>query len=284
MTAASARRALTVEAAAALYPPERFQILKMEGLGGSVENYYHFILGFVAPVLMRPATPSGEQSFLAKSCAVLDEKFLELGVEDVTLLPRNVWQQLEKLGGHQVFTLAGLDRKFGLKDATPAYLGQQIAALRAEIFRRLRIPDLPGRPGVLFVNRGAPLDHYLSKHAEAKLSANVRRSIPNMNEIVAAAAAAGLSPELVYLESATLRAQVSLFSTARIVVAQHGAALVNMLWMRPGSLVVEIQPPVQQHVVFRKIAKYCGHRYLSVPQQAVHAPVDPEAVVSMLRV
>jgi len=274
---------LTAAQAAAIYPPERFQILKMDGLGGSTEHYYHFILGFVAPILMRLPRAPGQPGLLAKSCAVLDERFLELGVEDVVLLPGKIWLELEARGGYEVITLASLDRKLGLRAATSGLFRQQVVLLRNEVYRRLKVRDLPRRPGVLVIGRGAPPVHYLSATAEVGHSANLRRSIPNMDEIVNLAAAAGLAAELFHLEDVTLQQQVTLFSAARVVVAQHGAALVNMLWMRPGGIVVEIMPPVVQHNIFRKMAKCCGHHYFRVAQESPHAAVDPDAVISVLR-
>ena len=64
------------------------------------------------------------------------------------------------------------------------------------------------------------------------------------------------------LEEATLRAQVALFAATATLVAQHGAALVNMVWMAPGGLVVEILPEMgSARRIFPMLAAAWGPRY-----------------------
>ena len=70
-----------------------------------------------------------------------------------------------------------------------------------------------------------------------------RRNTSNMEEIASAmrltAARKKLEYKRVALEDIPFREQVLTFANAKAVVAQHGASLVNLLWMRRGSVLVE---------------------------------------------
>jgi hypothetical protein len=54
--------------------------------------------------------------------------------------------------------------------------------------------------------------------------------------------------------------------------------------MRPGSVIVEIAPPLPPEVVdlFELLARCLGHDYVRIPQDTVHAPVDLVAVAAVL--
>ena len=53
--------------------------------------------------------------------------------------------------------------------------------------------------------------------------------------------------ETVALEKMTIREQMKTFAEATHIVAAHGAGLVNLLWCRPGTKVLEIQDPKMIH-------------------------------------
>ena len=59
----------------------------------------------------------------------------------------------------------------------------------------------------------------------------------------------------------SLREQISLFHAAEVVVAPHGAALANLLWCRPGSLVLELANESYYPPFYRNLAAYCGLRH-----------------------
>jgi capsular polysaccharide biosynthesis protein len=72
--------------------------------------------------------------------------------------------------------------------------------------------------------------------------------------------------KIVYPESFSLADQIRLFRNANCVVAPHGAGLTNMMFMPPGSKIVEIFPPIFPKVhgyqCYWSMARACGHRYL----------------------
>lgn len=62
----------------------------------------------------------------------------------------------------------------------------------------------------------------------------------------------------------SLREQISLFYNAEVVVGPHGAALANLLWCRPGSLVVELANESYYPPFYKNLASYCGLRHGAV--------------------
>ncbi len=255
------------------YLPDRFALLAVINKVGSVEHYFHFVLGYVAPLLLREAVSPPGLTCLVRSCGPLDRMFAELGLADIRQVPKADWRDRRESGRYKVHSIYGQDRP---EDYDPVAL----ARLRVLMLERLAVmpPDRPAQ--VLLVNRGRSPDAYQATEVENPTSANLRRSVPNMAEVAAALTQAGTACRLVELEETTLRAQVVLFAATSTLVAQHGAALVNMVWMAPGGLVVEILPEVGRAArIFPMLAAACGHRYVSVAQRNLHAPADVAAVV-----
>jgi len=71
---------------------------------------------------------------------------------------------------------------------------------------------------------------------------NNPKRVFDMGTISRTIKAQGFVVDVSELEQATLRQQTSLFSGAKVIVAQHGAALGNLVWSPPGVSVVEICP------------------------------------------
>jgi hypothetical protein len=67
----------------------------------------------------------------------------------------------------------------------------------------------------------------------------------------------GWDTAVVTLENQTIADQIALFSDVKVVLAQHGAALSNMIFARPGTLVVEVGT-VKDFPCFRKLSSKLG--------------------------
>ena len=62
-----------------------------------------------------------------------------------------------------------------------------------------------------------------------------------------------------------LQKQVTLFSQSDVVIAAHGAALTNVMFMRPHTAVVECFPPYFYELTFETICGLEQVLYISVP-------------------
>jgi capsular polysaccharide biosynthesis protein len=89
------------------------------------------------------------------------------------------------------------------------------------------------------------------------------------------------------IDAATMspRDQIDAFSSACVLVGQHGAGLANMVWMPAGSKVIEILPPVREDAgeLFRDLADTLGLSYGRVVQESLHSEVDPADVLQALQ-
>lgn len=64
-----------------------------------------------------------------------------------------------------------------------------------------------------------------------------------------------------FLEDMSMLEQVQLFYHADTVVGPHGSGLVNLLYCKPGTRVVEIGTPVRPSGLFHRIAHHRGLCY-----------------------
>ena len=70
--------------------------------------------------------------------------------------------------------------------------------------------------------------------------------------------------EILQLEGMTIAEQQALLGSARVVVAEHGAALTNIVWCPTNATVVDIHPTVPAMPCFKILAELRGLRYIPV--------------------
>jgi hypothetical protein len=87
-----------------------------------------------------------------------------------------------------------------------------------------------------------------------------RRRMRNEAELTARLEQAGF--EVWRLDGMSVAAQQDLLASARVVVAEHGAALTNIVWCPKGATVVDIHPSVPAMPCFKILAEQRGLRYL----------------------
>jgi hypothetical protein len=133
---------------------------------------------------------------------------------------------------------------------------------------------------ILLIERSVEPYHNTSRRTGGSIvngmkytSGSARRKIRNHQELVQALREKyGNDDKYIILneslEGKDIRAQYALFTSARLVVAQHGAALSNMVFMdESDSHVVEISPPFSRRAMyFKNLAHHLGLTYSSVLQ------------------
>jgi hypothetical protein len=116
------------------------------------------------------------------------------------------------------------------------------------------MPYIAGRLKGDFTNATAPVSRrlYISRQKAPS------RKVSNFDELSATVLTPfNLHP--VELEDLDLHDQIDLFSKADLVVAEHGAALVNTMFMRPGSTVIEMTPNEMVGRWMYRMISYYGH-------------------------
>jgi capsular polysaccharide biosynthesis protein len=82
----------------------------------------------------------------------------------------------------------------------------------------------------------------------------------------------------VTLSSMSLVEQISLFSSAKVIVAAHGAGLTNTVFCNPGTKVIEFFSPNYLHPVYWRISNHVGLKYYCFLGESQHLPkhTDPK--------
>ena len=121
-----------------------------------------------------------------------------------------------------------------------------------------RLPeDLSGPARRLYVTRGG----------------TPRRPLLNEPDVLDAMHPFGF--EVIDCASLSVAGQRALFSQAEIVVAPHGAGLVNMAWARPGTKLVEFMPRGHANPCFMDLCAQAGLVYRNIPSMAEEDGVEP---------
>jgi hypothetical protein len=270
---------------------------------GSPEHYHHFLLGFFVPLVYHLSTDWSRERFdrlLVRSCGPLDRLIREFGDSRIEIveksshhgMARDLGQRREPADStsyretHRFVTIHGCDHpaaydavKFGVVRDRLLSMESIRGAVRAV---EARWPRHSG-PRILLIERGPSLAYYLSADADRKNSGAERRSIANHEALYRALHQDFPGCLNIRTETLTLAEQVALFSSADIIIAQHGAALANLIWARPTATVVEIFPTTARleqraRYLFYFLACSLGLRYFKVAQQDRHSAVDVEAV------
>ena len=104
-----------------------------------------------------------------------------------------------------------------------------------------------------------------------------RRKIENIVDVTKIMTDRGFY--VIDFEGKTVQEQIALMAGAKIVVAQHGAGLTNILFMKPGGTVVEIHvDPVENKNTFDdayySLSSALGHRYYILMSQKANPEAD----------
>lgn len=203
-------------------------------LGGQrIENYYHWWIDTLARVWLNEASPYA-------NCPLV-----------VTRLTKRFQRESLDLLGVRVEEMTAAAERFdylifaaGLAHGAADAISADVVRFAAWCRQRLALSTaIPRRK--LFLSR-----------AMAKY-----RHIVNEDDVLAILP---VDFERVDTEPMSVREQALLFSQAAVVVAPHGAGLTNLLFARPGALIIELVPAMDPPVTYEHLAMLLGHRYRRV--------------------
>lgn len=285
--------------------PSGRRLLLPSEMQGSHQHYFHLLLGNILPCCAVPDEEQPHGGWLFPDPGPLAPLLRELRID---ILPRPAFLRATRRlrrwepfwrphrspllarryrhlpAGQPIPIAPGLEavRLDGF-DVPDRYPVDAIRRGAAGVRSRLR-PAASAGPDVLVIDRGGA-DPFYASEAVLTGSGTARRSLPNAAALAQAIGHA-LSADVacVTLEGLSLSEQIARFSQARLIVAQHGAALGNLVWCPADACVLEILPPDPEtyaFIHFRQLAAALGLRYAAVAQATPHAAVDEREVARM---
>ena len=244
---------------------------------GSVQQYYHFLLGYLAPVLAwadrHPSRP-----IAVRDCGPMNRWF-ELLQPECDLDIMTVGDVLHVLAGN-----LQPNRVLQGMDYPDRFSRQDIVAFsdRTRKIAHERCFDDLNAPSIVVSDRASSDEFFATPAAEWPESGSQKRSVPNLRETINTMTTSDI--RILDAARTDVYEQILVHTHARVLIGQHGAGLTNMIWMKPGSFVIEILPPmpVDAENIFRNLARTLGINYLVVQQASVHAPIDPRELISAI--
>jgi capsular polysaccharide biosynthesis protein len=100
-----------------------------------------------------------------------------------------------------------------------------------------------------------------------------RRKLKNENDVINFLIRLGF--EIVECSKITVAEQRELFASASTVIAPHGAALTNIVWMHPKSTLIELLPKQHAYPCFYDLAKITGLNYIAIGCNQLNVTEDP---------
>lgn len=254
--------------------------LSIKNQGGSVQHYYHFLLGFMVPLVIRlekQQAAAEPKKFFIRSCGPMDHHLIALNYSNLKF----VLPLLQKSGLCKLFMT---DETLQGYDVAERY-DKSVLREAARIIRsRLGVNDCEKdnqAPKVVAINR--TIDRfYNTGRSEIKNSGAQRRSIPNFADLEKHLASVCTNFQSLVLEGTSLAHQIHCFQSADVILAQHGAALANLIFAKPGARVIEIMPPNHPGEYFAELAKCLDLDYRSYLQAGAHAEVNPREIAALL--
>lgn len=256
---------------------------------GSAQHPYHFILGVFLPIAQEVSKAPESRTFQARECGPMSNWFSLLG---------NRVGSLEKPGIllSQYLTsrrlLAGIRTRRNIKvlrgwDDYLTFDLRPLKSARHVIVSRVLLGQIEYKPcEVVFINREHKPEFYSHSSASEHSSYGVdRRSIPNLREASLAV------PDCTLLDPAIDDPSevVAVLQKAKILVGQYGAGLTHMIWLPPGSTVVEISAKASlgsfPRDCYAALAIALGHRFVRLTlQNEWHDLVDVDILADSLSI
>jgi hypothetical protein len=238
---------------------------------GSVEHYFHFLLGYCVPLVRYCLNQGLDQSQLAlavRECGPLTHILRELPL-NLKIYPKSDHHKL--LVDLPSIELCGLDSIRYFKYDIFKQFREYIQAHAADVSNK------PKTSSILLIERISPNPFYLSSQAEIKDSGSSRRYIKNHDKIAKWLRITHPDSQNISLENTSIYQQFLLFNAADLVIAQHGAALGNLIFMKEGSRVIEIDRhrPRSAPSIFKHLSNVMKLHHRSINKRHLLPRLDP---------
>jgi hypothetical protein len=236
---------------------------------GSVTHYYHFLLGFFLPFVCEEMNQSVNCEFLFPHSNSMNRHLLFLNEIGFSV-------EIHEEGSHQ----SELQQRTYIGwDHESLYEYAQIEKVVDFLRSKLKLSKFEEKTNRKIVI----VDRSLTNREEGDIDTYGidRRATPNLFKL-GERLGDNWEKSYVHLEEASLIDQIKLFGSADIIVAQHGAALANLVWCQPKTRVFEISDSEVRSPAFEKLSKRMKLIYTKVQQSTSHAEIDIEHLAKLI--
>lgn len=237
--------------------------VRPRNLQGSIEHYYHFLYGYLFPFIQYHNI-NGNDTYYFNDCGPVINKI----ITELPGINTGIINNDTKIDNNVQY--------FGFDNGKYHNINiQKIKSLIEEIYhidtaRQHFVEE------ALLIDRDIPHEFY-HKQAKIKGSGSSRRHIPNIDQIHSYLLSKNMVVKKIFLEHLSLLDQINLFNTHRIIVAQHGASMSNLIWCKPQTKIIEIRTTNNSNC-FNRLINLCQLEHKPIIQQHRFAPVNPENI------
>lgn len=249
---------------------------------GSVEHYWHFLLGYALP-LCHTLIVKKEDSLKKDHCHIGNDSLI--GVRDCGPIMNLVL--------HEILISLNIDFFFVTKDELNGfqgnvtflprwdyYLGADLPVKEIRRAERFLLKHLKGckycgssdqkSKKILILKRVAEPEYYRKGGpSEIPSFGTSRRSLKNCDRVAAQMRALGMNASTYTPGEHSLGCQIRTFKMASVVVGIRGAEFVNLIWASPFSLAVVVNPSTMRHPSWsRQMCKLLDIRYEEIPSDS----------------
>ena len=90
------------------------------------------------------------------------------------------------------------------------------------------------------------------------------RRLVNLKDLSQAISSLNLSYRVIHFENMTFAEQVSSLRFTRVLISIHGAGLSNIIFLQPGSTVIELMHPLLNAPFYRFLSYYASLNYILI--------------------
>jgi hypothetical protein len=249
---------------------------------GRIDHYFHFLHGYAGPMIHALEGYHFDGPIGVVSVGGLDVLWRDCRTRDVTVLAQDEFDEAWSAGRIPRLEPRGFDSPHQHERAPWRDVRRRMMTAFGVQARGFDDSGPWGTasdtPRILVVTRAGAGEGVVGSGDRAGAA---RRSVPNMPAVADALADLG-EVAMLEMEGRSLPEQMRLFRDADVVIAQHGGAMANLAWCRPGTKLVEIVTVPKERVL---TGYYTGLQlpFAQVLQGDGHAPVDVDDVRTAAR-
>lgn len=238
---------------------------------GSITHYYHFMFGLLLPFLSKEMNRQHETHYY----------FPEIGPmsRHLSKLVENGWS----FGTNEEASALNIEMRRVIPigwDHPSTYQMANLEEVRDYIFKIFSIKQeiRSAEKNILIIGRGQESDN---ENPSDTYGAQ-RRTIPNLSDLHLQINGQA-NVKFVELDSMELDTQITLFANSDCIIAQHGAALSNLIFCRANTTIIEVIDSLARPMFFQSLSERLKLNHILFDQEHPKAPINIPDMIKVLR-